>query len=74
MAAMSKIPYTLVHPKTWQKVMFMDMPKEDTKKMSYIVCSRLFPGTSWLANERCRKPHDGILDAVMLACYGFRIL
>lgn len=69
-----KIPHTLVHPKTWQKVMFQDLPKTDTKAMSHIVCMRLWPGQSWLASPRCRKAHDGMTDAAMIAAYGFRVL
>src|ERR1035437_10078599 len=69
-----KLPRTLVHPKTWQKVMFQDLPKTDTKAMSHIVCMRLWPGMSWLASERCKKAHDGLTDAAMIAMYGFRLL
>ncbi len=69
-----EIPYTLVHPKTWQKVMFKDLPKSDTKAMSYIVCSRLWPKHSWRASPRCKKPHDGMTDAALIALYGWRSL
>lgn len=65
-----KIPYTLVHPKTWQKDMFRDQPKTDTKAMSFIVCSRIWPSVSWLATPRCKKPHDGLTDAALIAAYG----
>jgi crossover junction endodeoxyribonuclease RuvC len=69
-----KIPYTLTHPKSWQKVMFMDLPKGDTKAMGHIVCMRLWPGRSWLASERCKKVHDGLTDASLIAAYGCRTL
>lgn len=68
------IPHTLVHPKTWQKLMFRDLPKSDTKAMSHIVCMRLWPGASWLASPRCKKPHDGLTDAALIAEYGRRTL
>lgn len=68
------IPHTLVHPKTWQKEMFKDLPKSDTKAMSYIVCQRLWPANSWLATLRCKKPHDGMTDAALIAEYGNRLL
>lgn len=67
-----EIPYTLVHPKTWQKVMFQDLPKSDTKAMSLIVCGRLWPKQSWLATPRCKKAHDGLCDAAMIGEYGRR--
>jgi hypothetical protein len=69
-----KVPHTLVHPKTWQKVMFQDLSKSDTKAMSLIVCMRLWPSHSWLASPRCRKPHDGLTDAALIAEYGRRTL
>lgn len=69
-----RIPHTLVHSKTWQKMMFQDLPKTDTKAMSHIVCMRLWPGRFWLATPKCRKAHDGMTDAAMIAAYGFRTL
>ena len=68
------IPYTLVHPKTWQGLLFRDLPKGDTKAMSYIVCMRLWPQYDWKASERCKKPHDGLTDAAMIAEYGRRMI
>lgn len=68
------IPYTLVHPKTWQKVMFLDLPKADTKALSLIVCQRLFPSLSLKASDRCSKAHDGMTDALCIAEYGRRLL
>ena len=68
------IPHTLVRPKTWQKEMFKDLPKADTKAMSYIACQRLWPTNSWLASPRCKKPHDGMTDAALIAEYGARQL
>lgn len=69
-----KIPHTLVHPKTWQKVMFKDVAKTDTKAASVAVCKRLFPQLDWKATERCKKPHDGLTDAALIAAYGMREL
>ena len=68
-----QIPFDIVHPKTWQKVAFEGMAKTDTKAMSYQVCSRLWPSQDWRASERCKKPHDGLTDAAMLAEYGRRV-
>lgn len=68
------LPLTIVHPKTWQKEMFKDLPKTDTKAMSEIVCKRLWPTTDWRATEKCRKAHDGLCDAAMIAEYGRRQL
>lgn len=83
-----EIPYTLVHPKTWQKVAWEGVTKQiklgkvnkrtkkrskkvDTKKTSLIASKRLFPDESFLATSRSRTPHDGIVDAALIAYYLF---
>jgi crossover junction endodeoxyribonuclease RuvC len=68
------IPHTLVHPKTWQKVMFQDLPKSDTKAMSTVIAGRLWPSEDWRATPKCKKAHDGLTDAACIAEYGRRVL
>lgn len=69
------IPYTLVQAKAWQKVAWEGVSKQvkggktDTKSMSLIAANRLFPSESFLASPRCKKPHDGIVDASLIAYY-----
>jgi len=64
------IPYTLVNPKQWQKITWEGVTKQkDTKKTSLIAAKRLFPYESFLATKRSRVPHDGIVDAVLIAEY-----
>ena len=67
-----QIPYTLVHPTTWKKVMCRDQPKG--KDASIIVAKRLFPTVSLLPTERSRKDNDGMADALLIAEYGRRTL
>ena len=43
--------------------------KRDTKAMSLLAAKRLFPNVDLRASERCRIPHDGIVDALLLAEY-----
>ncbi len=43
--------------------------KVDTKATSLIAAKRLFPKETFLATERSKVPHDGIVDAVLLAEY-----
>ena len=69
-----EMPYTLAHPRTWQGVIFRDLPKSDTKAMSVIVAGRLWPAVDWRASDRCKKPHDGLTDAACIAEYGRRTL
>jgi hypothetical protein len=37
--------------------------------MAAIAAKRLFPNTSFLATERSKKDHDGIIDALLLSYY-----
>ena len=46
----------------------------DTKKMSELAAKRLFPATDLRKNENCEISHDGIVDALLIAEYGRRIL
>ena len=68
-----KLRYELVHPKTWQKLLFNGLAHDDTKDASGQMAQRLFPGVDWRATERCKKLHDGLTDAACLAVYGQRI-
>lgn len=66
------ISHSLVPPKTWQQDMHTGIAGKDPKKRSLIAAQRLFPRASFIATERSRVPHDGIVDAVLLAEYGRR--
>jgi hypothetical protein len=62
--------YLQVLPQTWQKVCWEGVPKQDnTKNTSLIASKRLFPKESFLASERSKVPHDGLIDAALIAKY-----
>lgn len=76
------IPYTKVAPKEWQKSLWMGVkpiykpPKGeskrkvvDTKATSLLAAQRLFPDTDFRKSDRSIKPHDGIVDSILLAEY-----
>ena len=67
------IPYQLVAPRTWQKVMLEGTPGDDTKQRSIMAAQRLFPGVDLKRTPRCRKADDGFSDALLLAEYARRI-
>lgn len=67
------IPYQLVAPQRWQKVMLADIPGSDTKQRSILAAQRLFPGVNLRRTERSRKLSDGLSDALLLAEYGRRV-
>jgi len=73
------VAHTLVSPQDWQKQMWKGVPvqkkssgKKDTKAMSLIAAQRLFPNADLRKSEKAEKPHDGIVDALLLAEYGRR--
>lgn len=69
-----KIKYSIVNPRVWQKAIFGDMIKSDTKNMSFIKCKEFWPEESWLATSRCKKPSDGLTDAACIGIYGLNNL
>lgn len=70
-----EVPHSLVPPQTWQKIMWLGTDsKLDAKPRSLQAAKRLFPSTELRASERCRIAHDGIVDALLIAEYGRRVL
>ena len=75
------IPYTKVQPKKWQAEMFEGIPlqqkssstgktvQKDTKRMAEMAAKRLFPNIDLRATEKCKKSHDGKVDALLICEY-----
>ena len=53
----------------WQKKMLGFVPKGMTKIAALNTAERLAPEENWLKNKRCRTPHDGMIDAFLIAHY-----
>ncbi len=68
------IPYQMVRPQAWMRVMHAGTSGRDTKQRSIVQAQRLFPDVSLLPTARSRKPSDGFADALLLAEYGRRQL
>jgi len=68
------IPYTLVPPRTWQRLMFSGTPRTDPKAASLLVVKRLFPAASLRRTEAARTDDHGMADALLIAEYGRRTL
>jgi len=66
------IPHEVVRAQVWQKEFGISGRKGNTKAQALQVCRGLFPDTNLLATERSKKPHEGIVDAVLIAEYGRR--
>jgi len=74
----ARVPFEIVHPRTWTKVMLAGVPGEG-KERNIISAKRLLPGVNIVPDieagarsDRATKPHDGLADAALLALYGFR--
>lgn len=67
------LPYRLIHPKTWTKVMHEGCDsKMDAKNKSLTAAKRLFPGINFKRTERCKKDDEGFIDALLISEYAFR--
>jgi len=64
------IPHTIVKPRFWQKAAFVGTDaKMKPKQRAAVAAMRLWPDESFLPTERSRKPHEGMIDAALIA-YG----
>lgn len=64
------IPYELVTPQKWKK----EFSVTSDKNTSIEVAKRLFPNVNLKATERCKKDHDGMAEALLMAEYARRKL
>ena len=60
-----------ITPQKWQKEMLGNC--EDTKKRALAVARELWPDETFLASERSRVPHDGMVDAALMCEYARRM-
>lgn len=61
-------PYELVRPQKWKK----EFGCTSDKNTSIEVAQRLFPGVDLRRTPKCKKPHDGICEALLMAEYARR--
>ena len=69
MLEISRIRWHRITPQKWQKEMIPGCKSGDTKPRALELAKRLWPDETFLASPRCRVPHDGIVDAALLAEY-----
>lgn len=84
LAVPGKFRLLLPTPSVWQKEIWTDTYKQyvlkpgnkqksiDTKATSLLACTHLFQGVDLRATERSKKPHDGIVDSLLISEYGRR--
>lgn len=72
MVAVSGFPYQMVTPANWQKVAFSGIDKSmKAKDRARVSAMRLFPSHDFVSEGK-RVPHDGMIDAALIALYGYR--
>ena len=64
-----QIPVELVTPQRWKRVVLAGTTKDKGAAISY--CRQAFPDVE-LVQPGCRKPHDGVADALCLLQFGIR--
>lgn len=64
------VPYELVRPQKWKK----EFSCTSDKNTSVAVAQRLFPDLDLRKTDKCKKPHDGICEALLMAEYARRHL
>jgi len=74
---LNSVKYLDITAMSWQKT-YWTRPKMakgdkfDTKAAALVAANKIWPSTDWRKNDRCRVPHDGIVDAALIAEYGRR--
>lgn len=61
--------HCLVSVHKWQKKMLGNVPKGTTKEAAAWKAECLAPDERWQKSKRATKPHDGMVDAFLIARY-----
>lgn len=66
-----KFIVNLVNASTWTKKIHQQAPRSKcSKSKSLWIAKHVWPHENWLATERSKVPHDGLIDAALIALYG----
>jgi len=65
-----ELAHDFVRPQEWKKDILKGTRKE--KIDAIIKVTNLFPKVNLKKTERCRKLHDGMAEAILIALYGFK--
>jgi len=66
------LPFERITPQIWQKAMLGNVPTGETKPYALAKARELWPDERWLKTPKCSVPHDGLIDAALIAEYGRR--
>lgn len=54
---------------SWQRAILGKVPQGETKQYALAQAKRIWPAEKWLASPKCSKPHDGMVDASLIAYF-----
>ena len=66
---LKKVTFHRITPQSWQAKIIPDCAKGMTKPRALAKARELWPKENFLETEKCKKPHDGIIDALLIAQY-----
>jgi len=69
MCELKSLQWIRITPQAWQKAMLPGCKAGDTKPAALRAAKTLWPHESWLATSRSKVPHDGLVDAALIAEY-----
>jgi hypothetical protein len=69
-----EIPYTTVSARVWQGSYWTPKKAVKPKDAALDTATKKWPCARWLASARSRKPHDGMIDAALIADWARRSL
>ncbi len=67
-----KLPHTLITPREWTKEMHKGCTAKTAKEKSVQAVSRLFPNFDLRPTPKSKKPHLGLVDALLICEYARR--
>lgn len=66
------IKWHRITPQRWQKQLLPRCKAGDTKPRALELARRLWPDESFLATARSKVPHDGLIDAAIIAHFAWK--
>lgn len=66
------IPIRMIKPTVWTKVVHKGYSGKDAKEKSKQAAYNLYPHLNFVATERSRKGHDGLIDCICIFEYAKR--
>jgi hypothetical protein len=69
MCILKHLRWHRITPQSWQKKMLPGCKTGDTKPRAKAKVKELWPETSFRATDRCTTPHEGLVDATLIAEY-----